>query len=93
MSEVGSTRVGNKGDAYFGDLADQPNSTTDIVAHSCTVHARGDVSHIEAVVAPVVRGRDLMIAESTRRDSIPSCLHVTSLGTSPDPAHLMRRVQ
>ena len=75
MSEIGSTRVGNKGDAYFGDFADQPNSTTDIVAHSCTVHARGDVSHIEVVVAPVVRGRDLMIAakvDASRLDPLMS---------------------
>jgi hypothetical protein len=37
--------------AYFGDLADEPNGLTDVVVQSGTVHARGDVSHVEAVVA------------------------------------------
>ena len=50
-SEVGSSRVRRGVNAYFGDLTYQPDRTTDIVVHFGTVHARGDISHIEAVVA------------------------------------------
>jgi hypothetical protein len=42
---------------YFCDFADEPNSTTDVVVYSGTVHTRGDISHIEADVAGGTEGR------------------------------------
>lgn len=44
--------------AHLSDFTDQPHTTTDVVVHSSTVHARGDVGHIEAVVALAWRRDD-----------------------------------
>lgn len=49
---------GDEGNAYFDDLTDQSNRSTDILVHSSTVHARGDIVHIEAVmVGEMIAGR------------------------------------
>lgn len=58
-----------EGNAYFGDLADQPDMATDIFCHSGTVHAGCDISHIEAIVA---RKRDWSRSANSRRVAIRS---------------------
>lgn len=80
---VDPRRGGNEGNAYFGDLADQSDRTTDVVGHSGTVHAGCDIGH----VVVLARGKG---AESTRRDSIPLYLHVTAFCGYSDPPVALR---
>ena len=78
-----------KENAHFGDFTNQSNGAAHVVAHSCAVHAGGNVSHIE----DVVRGDDrfvMLSAESTRRDSIPSLLHVIAFGSCCRPSSPVR---
>lgn len=46
---------GTEEDAYLGNLTDQSDGATDVVVHPGTVHAGGEIGHLEVVMA---RGKD-----------------------------------